>query len=57
MEWIKCSDQLPKDGQAVIVTDCEHVGEYFYMQDHFETDEGYCINGKYWMPLPKPPQE
>ena len=55
--WISVKDRLPNDRDCVLASDGEQVGEYYFMKDHFETDEGYSINATHWMPMPNPPEE
>jgi hypothetical protein len=57
VKWIKLVDQLPQERQKLIASDGEYVGEYYYINGGFETDEGYYINATHWMPLPNPPEE
>ncbi len=60
MKWIKCSDQLPDDGQQVLATDGKnfHIAVY-NKYDGLEHDIcDYSCRVKesfYWMPLPEGP--
>ncbi|EFG6538359.1 DUF551 domain-containing protein [Escherichia coli] len=64
--WISCSEQMPEDGQHVIIL-CDGAfvlyaqyrdGEFFDVvrngEEFFETQSR---NVTHWMPLPEPPQE
>ena len=63
-EWIKCSDEMPEQGQKVLVFRphahekpykdpnykiCTYAGEDIFINSHFEHEITH------WMPLPKPP--
>lgn len=66
-EWIKCSDRLPEDDQAVIMyelgqTGLPLIGWYenefvdvpgFYIAHSFQNAR---VHVTHWMPLPKPPE-
>jgi hypothetical protein len=64
--WISCSEQMPDDGQHVIIL-CDGVfvlyaqyrdGEFFdVVRDGDEFFETQSRNVTHWMPLPEPPQE
>jgi hypothetical protein len=71
-EWIKCSYRLPEYKQQVLFVNGKNqvsVGTRFPYQegtDVFATEDGIYFNDdiqvewavcKYWMPLPKPPEE
>ncbi len=56
-QWIKVEDRLPKAGERVIASDGDAVGEYYFINGNFETDEGYFIDATHWMPLPEAPNE
>lgn len=65
MEWIKISDQLPPENQAVLVTDGEDM--YIYTLKYNCCDAQYCFDYDqhytneefdtltHWMPLPQLP--
>jgi len=70
MKWIKCTKELPKNGQECLV------GFHLYVGQIKQIEAGYCFslatftNGEFyswelrktigcvshWMPLPKPPK-
>jgi len=50
--WIKCSDQLPEEGKAVLL--CHPVG-YINGRFYFESMTYGIDDFIYWMPLPEPP--
>lgn len=70
MEWIKCSDRLPKDCETVLLYCCEGIcygyfharGRIWFFRDTL-LDEGEIVHGhptegqvSHWMPLPKRPR-
>lgn len=62
MQWIKCSDRLPKKHQTVLVAD--RFGNVFsgiyYNGKNFITRHtfGDTVSAvTHWMPLPEPPEE
>jgi hypothetical protein len=71
MEWIKCSDKLPLDGQRVIVYALgafdiggRHINNVNIGYCHFfchnrntfeDCDSDDIKNVTHWMPLPQPP--
>ncbi len=72
MQWISVKDKLPKKYARVLVTDGKEVCiHYKQSMCNFEDEMGYDLycGGKYddcnitegmvkfWMPLPKPPQD
>lgn len=64
--WISCSEQMPDDGQHVIIL-CDGAfvlyaqyrdGEFFdIVRNGDEFFETQSRNVTHWMPLPEPPQE
>jgi hypothetical protein len=68
MQWIKCSDRMPKEENDVLVfTKAGHIFQAVLLdEEHFiweavnldmdDTEIG-LEHPIYWMPLPKPPEE
>ncbi|OBU13037.1 DUF551 domain-containing protein [Morganella psychrotolerans] len=66
MNWIKCSERMPKHGQRVIIASVSGV-TYGYYDDgrHLKKQVGKWYSGNrllgeeatHWMPLPQPPEE
>jgi hypothetical protein len=63
MNWIKCSEKMPEDGQSVLIWDGENVIPA-NKSDYSETgfiSWSYCgedvKNATHWMPFPDPPQD
>lgn len=68
MEWIKCSERLPEEGEYVIVYDgnLDLDNKAFYEIAAYRTFNNRSVfvsgpyslqNIKFWMPLPLPPKE
>ena len=65
-EWIKCSERMPEEGEAVLVYDDlrqVHEGYYLRYGDYVSWvihsyDSSYYdeANVTHWMPLPEPPE-
>lgn len=68
MDWIKCSDRMPEDGEFVIVATggTTWVETHFIEYDHYtKTDMWFSSNGEaepktlnyftHWQLLPEPP--
>lgn len=66
MDWVKCSDETPVNGENVLMSYNNLVmeGEYsngkFYYPSYCAHVKGYCKCEEqegitHWMPLPKPP--
>ena len=67
--WIKAEEQLPDDGDCVLVLASGNVGDEIligaYMLAEYYKDEGFILTEyptaediviKWWMPLPEPPE-
>lgn len=55
MNWIKCSEKMPQNGERVLTLEGRTVYTSFY-------DDGgwsfpYPINPSHWMPIPLPPED
>lgn len=62
MEWIKCSDRMPRDHEVVLVLDYSqsvNKGYWFDSEKMWWGSEWMCEEGDvtHWMPLPEPPKE
>lgn len=73
MEWIKCSERMPKYDYPIIIctTDGDVMAAWFRVWTHvhdlgevraFEDEEGvsftiYPANVTHWMPMPNPPED
>jgi hypothetical protein len=58
MPWIRPQDQMPKDGEPVLITDIEGMQVVAWYE--FETNKWYCEEHSwftsevlYWMPIPE----
>lgn len=58
MPWIRPQDQMPKDGEPVLITDVE--GMQVVAWFNYEYDKWYCEEHswwtreiQYWMPIPE----
>lgn len=62
MEWIKCSDRMPQEGESVIMTDGVKIFIAQYFSGTKSISPGIYVDdniAKYWTnlpPLPKPPK-
>lgn len=62
MEWIKCSDRLPKAYEVVLVLtkNNRHYEAHHHGEKISEWEDTECrplLNVTHWMPLPEPPKE
>jgi hypothetical protein len=63
MEWIKCSERMPADGERVLVYDPEEISVRIARVDIFgrrcwwydEACSGPLSAATHWIPLPPPP--
>lgn len=65
MEWIKCSERLPKNNEYVLVWDSSYIFISKFVQTtdkrhkirsgYFEDNHGYMNIVTHWMPLPELP--
>ena len=68
--WIKAEEQLPDDGDCVLVMASGVIGEKItlinaYMLAEYDKDEGFILEQypaaediivEWWLPLPEPPE-
>ena len=70
VDWIQCSDRLPKDEEEVLLYDGEKVSSarcsyspsgviYFQHYDREYSEDWYprTDGNLYWMPFPEPPKD
>ena len=64
MQWIRPQDQMPKDGEPVLITDNEGLQVVAWFQGgnkwhddkwHSENYSWFTCKITYWMPIPKIP--
>lgn len=57
--WISVEDEMPKNRELVLITDCESadMGFYDYIVDAWQPFEKWLGNITHWMPLPAPPMK
>ena len=58
MPWIRPQDQMPKEGEPVLITDNEGmqiVAWYWVKEDkwHSENHSWFTCEVAYWMPIPE----
>lgn len=66
-QWIKCSDRMPEEGQAVIVflnvvqhaTYFQVAGEWYFVESEDKVIDDGCgsFEPSHWMPLPELPKD
>ena len=61
MEWIKCSDSMPPNGDYVMVCDDAGIMCIAFLSERMTWDDGDFLDNipgiTHWMPLPPPPTE
>ena len=64
--WIKSEEQLPDNGDCVLVLASGNVGDEILIEAYYYKDEGFILEQypaaedifiKWWMRLPEPPEE